>query len=73
MWTALIYMLSSGIELDEIFWRVDRNNEINSIAIASCESELDSISADMCHEVDSVSFLNSSETPPSRRVADPSG
>jgi predicted ATP-grasp superfamily ATP-dependent carboligase len=47
MWTALIYMLSSGIELGEIFWRVDRNNEINSIAIASCESELDFVSADM--------------------------
>jgi hypothetical protein len=47
MWTVLIYMLSSGIELSEIFWLVDRNNEINSVAIASCESELDSVSADM--------------------------
>jgi hypothetical protein len=47
MWTALTYMLSSGIELGEIFWRVDRNNEINSVPIASCESELDSVSADM--------------------------
>jgi hypothetical protein len=47
MWTVLIYMLSSGIELGEIFWRVDRNNEFNSVAIVSCESELDSISVDM--------------------------
>jgi hypothetical protein len=73
MWTALIYMLSSGIELGEIFRCVDENNEINSVAIANCESELDSVSADRWHEVDSVSFLNLSETPPSRRVADPSG
>jgi hypothetical protein len=46
MWTALIYMLSSIIELVEIFRCVDRNNEIDSVAIASCESELDSVSAD---------------------------
>jgi hypothetical protein len=46
MWTTLIYMLSSGTELGEFFWRVDRNNEINSVEIASCESELDSVSAE---------------------------